>query len=37
MVYQHRAERTQVLDAALAAAVVNTLEQAVSRGTGGNA
>jgi penicillin-binding protein 1A len=37
VVYQHRAEHTRVLDAALAAAVVNTLEQAVSRGTGGNA
>jgi len=37
VVYQHRAERTRVLDPALAAAVVNTLEQAVSRGTGGNA
>ncbi|MBN2114460.1 MAG: PASTA domain-containing protein, partial [Acidimicrobiia bacterium] len=30
-------ERTRALDPALAAAVVNTLEQAVSRGTGGNA
>ncbi|MCU0280917.1 MAG: PASTA domain-containing protein, partial [Acidimicrobiia bacterium] len=37
IVYQHRAQRTRVLDAALAAAVVNTLEQAVSHGTGGNA
>ena len=37
VVYQHRAQRTQVIDRALAAAVVNTLEQAVSRGTGGNA
>ncbi|MFH1329915.1 MAG: transglycosylase domain-containing protein [Actinomycetota bacterium] len=37
VVYQHRAQRTRVLDAALAAAVVNTMEQAVSRGTGGNA
>ncbi len=37
VVYQHRAQRTQVIDRALAAAVVNTLEQAVSRGTGGSA
>ncbi|MBN2113100.1 MAG: transglycosylase domain-containing protein, partial [Acidimicrobiia bacterium] len=37
VVYQHRVERTRALDPALAAAVVNTLEQAVSRGTGGNA
>jgi membrane peptidoglycan carboxypeptidase len=37
IVYQHRVERTRVLDPALAAAVVNTLEKAVSRGTGGNA
>jgi penicillin-binding protein 1A len=37
VVYQHRAQRTRVLDPALAAAVVNTLEQAVSHGTGGNA
>ncbi len=37
VIYQHRAERTQVIDRALAAAVVNTLELAVSRGTGGNA
>jgi penicillin-binding protein 1A len=37
VVYQHRAQRTQVVDRALAAAVVNTLELAVSRGTGGSA
>jgi penicillin-binding protein 1A len=37
VVYQHHTQRTQVLDRALAAAVVNTLEKAVSRGTGGNA
>ncbi|MBM3694705.1 MAG: PASTA domain-containing protein [Actinobacteria bacterium] len=37
IVYRHQPQRTRVLDAALAAAVVNTLEQAVSRGTGGNA
>ena len=37
VVYQHRVERTRVLDPALAAAVVRTMEQVVSRGTGGNA
>jgi len=37
VVYQHRAVRSQVLDAALAASVVHTLELAVSNGTGGNA
>jgi penicillin-binding protein 1A len=37
VVYQHQTERTRVLDGALAAAVVNTLEQVVSNGTGGAA
>jgi membrane peptidoglycan carboxypeptidase len=37
VIYQHQVERTQVLDPALAAAVVRTLEQVVTRGTGGNA
>jgi penicillin-binding protein 1A len=37
VLYQHRPTRTQVLDEALTAAVVNTMEQAVGRGTGGAA
>ncbi len=37
VIYQHRVERTQALDPALTASVVNTLQQAVSRGTGGAA
>ncbi|NQV05813.1 transglycosylase domain-containing protein [bacterium] len=37
IIYQHRVNRTPVLDSALAAAVVNTMQQAVTRGTGGAA
>jgi membrane peptidoglycan carboxypeptidase len=37
VVYQHESERTRALDGALAAAVVNTMEQVVTSGTGGNA
>jgi penicillin-binding protein 1A len=34
VIYQHQVEREQVLEEALAAAIVNTMEQAASRGTG---
>ncbi len=34
VIYQHEIEKEQVIDRALAASVVRTLEQAVSRGTG---
>ena len=34
VIYQHQVTKQQALEPALAAAVVNTLEQAVSRGTG---
>jgi membrane peptidoglycan carboxypeptidase len=37
VIYQHRVERTPALDEALAAAVVNTMEQVISSGTGGAA
>lgn len=37
VVYEHESNRTRVLDAALSAAVVNTMEQVVAHGTGGNA
>jgi penicillin-binding protein 1A len=37
IIYQHQTTRTQVLEPALAAAVVRTMEQAVTRGTGGSA
>jgi len=37
IVYQHDITETEVLDSALSAAVVNTMQQAVSRGTGGAA
>ncbi len=37
VVYQHDTERTRALDGALAAAVVNTMEQVITSGTGGNA
>jgi len=37
VVYQHDVERTQVLEPALAAAVINTMQKVVSQGTGGNA
>jgi len=37
VVYQHQVERTQVLEPALAAAVINTMEKVISQGTGGNA
>jgi penicillin-binding protein 1A len=35
VIYQHQASEHRVLEEALAAAVVNTMEQAVQRGTGG--
>lgn len=34
VIYQHRVETTQVLEPALAAAVVNTMEKVITRGTG---
>jgi membrane peptidoglycan carboxypeptidase len=37
VVYQHETQRTRALDGALAAAVVNTMEQVITNGTGGNA
>jgi len=37
VIYQHETDRTRVLDGALAAAVVNTMEQVITNGTGGNA
>jgi len=37
VLYQHEVEREPVLEEALAAAVVNTMEQVVTRGTGGAA
>jgi membrane peptidoglycan carboxypeptidase len=37
VIYQHETDRTRVLDSALAAAVVNTMEQVITNGTGGNA
>ena len=37
VVYQHQVEATQVLEPALSAAVLNTMEKVISHGTGGNA
>jgi membrane peptidoglycan carboxypeptidase len=37
VIYQHRVERSPALEEALAAAVVNTMEQVISGGTGGAA
>ena len=37
VIYQHEVEATQVLEPALSAAILNTLEKAISQGTGGNA
>lgn len=37
IVYQHQVEARQVLEPALAAAVVNTMEKSISRGTAGRA
>jgi penicillin-binding protein 1A len=37
VIYQHQIERTQVLEPALAAAVINTMEKVISLGTGGRA
>jgi len=37
VVYEHETQRTRALDSALAAAVVNTMEQVITSGTGGNA
>ncbi len=37
VIYQHQVEKTQVLEPALAAAVINTMQKVVSQGTGGNA
>ena len=37
VIYQHQVSQTQVLEPALAAAVINTMEKVVSQGTGGNA
>lgn len=34
VIYQHQIEKTQVLEPALAAAVVNTMEKVITRGTG---
>jgi penicillin-binding protein 1A len=37
VIYQHQVEREQVIEPALAAAIINTLEKVVSLGTGGAA
>jgi penicillin-binding protein 1A len=37
VIYQHQVERAQVIEPALAAAVINTMEKVVSQGTGGRA
>jgi len=37
VIYQHQVSQAQVLEPALAAAVINTMEKVVSQGTGGNA
>lgn len=37
VVYQHQVDERRVMEEAIAAAVVNTMQQAVSRGTGGRA
>lgn len=37
IIYQNQVQRTQVLEPALAAAVINTMEKVVSQGTGGGA
>ena len=37
VIYQHEVEATQVLEPALSAAVLDTLEKAITLGTGGNA
>jgi len=37
VVYEHQTQRTRAVDSALAAAVVNTMEQVITSGTGGNA
>lgn len=37
VIYQHQVEGRQVLEPAMAAAVINTMEKVVSQGTGGNA
>lgn len=37
VIYQHEVERSQVIEPALAAAVINTMQKVISEGTGGNA
>ena len=37
VIYQHQVDERRVIEEAIAAAAVNTMEQAVSRGTGGSA
>jgi len=37
VIYQHQVAATQVIEPALAAAVINTMQKVVSQGTGGNA
>jgi membrane peptidoglycan carboxypeptidase len=37
VIYQHQVESTQVIEPALAAAVINTMQKVISQGTGGNA